>query len=83
MCLRTILHSKDLERAEAVGPEFASLPRNRSELFAGILKKKKKKVQFVWVLEDVLGVCSMSYLDWDSSEPTKLTSVLPLKWKSA
>lgn len=43
MCLRTILHSKDLERAEAVGPEFASLPRNRSELFAGISKKKKKK----------------------------------------
>lgn len=67
-----------------VGPELASLPRNRGELFMGLLgKKKKKKVRLkgraVWVLEDALGRRSGSFLGRDSPEPTKLTGISSLE----
>lgn len=90
MCLRTILHSEDLGRAEVLGPEFASLPRNRSELFAGILKRRKrKKKKEVSLLSRVCldfgrhfgGLQHECPLDRDSSETAKLTGISPLKWK--
>lgn len=65
-----------------VGPELASLPRNRGELFMGLLEKKKKvrlKGRAVWVLEDALGRRSGSFLGRDSPEPTKLTGISSLE----
>lgn len=68
-----------------MGPELASLPGNRNELFSGLLEKNVwLKGRAVWVLEDALGMCSSSsFLDRDSSEPTILTGVSSLEWKSA
>lgn len=53
-----------------MGLLLACLLRNRAELFVVILGKKKVRLkgEVVWVLEDVLGMCSGNFVDRDSSE---------------